>query len=354
MTESVYNVEEVAGKGMGCVATKDIKKGSLVLREKPALFIEKQDPKSCFKSFSMMISENQETYLALYNAYDCDSAEWSSTMRVSHKDACNWISGLGANDLSGLSQEMALTVWQICLTNSFDNGVCLNTSRFNHSCNANGHNFWETKTETRELRAWRDIKQGEEITLTYKVFWMETREERRTILKEGFNFHCECEACEITEEEVQREAKSCELFKEEEMRMKELKRFSTRECNLQEAKCLKQMWRLAREMKAINRKYFLWEIVEELFDVSCQAYMSTTMSMSMSPTIKDGEKARLIKDINVFASTGLKMAKKLFGVDGVPVHEGKPNKQEAVMWRARKEDPVKYFLKEYEGACEFI
>ena len=180
MTESVYNVQEVAGKGMGCVATKDIKKGSLVLREKPALFIEKQDPKSCFKSFSMMISENQETNLALYNAYDCDSTEWSSAMRLSHEDTCNWISGLGANDLSGLSQEMAVTVWQVCLTNSFDNGVCLNTSRFNHSCNANGHNFWETKTETRELRAWRDIKQGEEITLTYKVFgWRPERSEGR-------------------------------------------------------------------------------------------------------------------------------------------------------------------------------
>ena len=141
MLESVYNVEEVAGKGMGCVATRDIKKGSLVLREKPALFIEKQDPKSWFSTFSIMNSEDQESYLALYNFYDCDSTDWSSYMRISHKNACNWISGPEANDLSGLSQEMALTVWQICITNSFDNGVCLKTSRFNHSCNANGHNF---------------------------------------------------------------------------------------------------------------------------------------------------------------------------------------------------------------------
>ena len=39
---------------------------------------------------------------------------------------------------------------------------------------------------------------------------------------------------------------------------------------LQEAKYLKQMYRFAREMKAISRKYFLWQLVQELFDVSCE------------------------------------------------------------------------------------
>ena len=96
--------------------------------------------------------------------------------------------------------------------------------------------------------------------------------------------------------------------------MKEFRDVGTRESMLQEAKCLKQMYRLAREMKVISRKYFLWKLVQELFDVSCQAYMSTTMNMSMSPIIKVGEKARLIKDINVFASTGLKMATTHFDV----------------------------------------
>ena len=78
------------------------------------------------------------------------------------------------------------------------------------------------------------------------LFWTETRDERRTILKEGYNFHCQCEACDITEEEVQKEARDCELFKEEEMKMKMFKTVGTRESMLQEAECLKRMGRLAK------------------------------------------------------------------------------------------------------------
>ena len=80
--------------------------------------------------------------------------------------------------------------------------------------------------------------------------------------------------------------------------MKEFRDVGTRESMLQEAKCLKQMYRLAREMKAISRKYFLWQLVQELFDVSCQAYMSTSI-------FKPDEKARLMKDVNFFASIAL-------------------------------------------------
>ena len=95
---------------------------------------------------------------------------------------------------------------------------------------------------------------------------------------------------EITEEEVQKEARDCVLFKEEEQRMKEFRAVGTRESMLQEAKCLKQMY---REMKAISRKYFLWKLVQELFDVSCQAYMSTSI-------FKADEKARVMKDVKFF------------------------------------------------------
>ena len=62
MTEGLYKKQEVAGKGMGCVATREIKKGSLVLRERPALFgQEKQTVGSMVGDFTMMTREDQKT-----------------------------------------------------------------------------------------------------------------------------------------------------------------------------------------------------------------------------------------------------------------------------------------------------
>ena len=301
------------------------------MKEKPVMLSQmNQEMGSGIRAFTMMTTENQIAYLKLYNAYDCDSTDWSSRMRIDLENVINWISVTGANDLCGLSPEMVVKICQIYHTNNFDSGLYQNMSRFNHSCHPNGHYFWDTATGTKELRAFMDIKKGEEITLTYMPFWTETREERRAILKEGYNFHCKCDACDITEEEVQKETWDCELFKEEEKKRNEFK--GTREGMLQEASCLKRMYKLGREMKGMNRNHFLGEIVEGLFHVSCQAYASTS---SFNPN----EKARLIKDVNIFASTGLKMATKLFG-------DTEPG---ALLWRARKEDPVKYFRKKNGG-----
>ena len=70
MADCDYKEHEVTGKGVGCVASRDIKKGSLVLREKPVVISpEKQDMASGIRAFTMMSIENHDAYLALYNAY---------------------------------------------------------------------------------------------------------------------------------------------------------------------------------------------------------------------------------------------------------------------------------------------
>ena len=66
-----------------------------------------------------------------------------------------------------ISSEEALKVMTIMDTNGFHNGVCLKMSRFNHSCQPNAQYFWNEDTNTRDVRALRDINQGEEITFSY-------------------------------------------------------------------------------------------------------------------------------------------------------------------------------------------
>ena len=67
-----YEVMQIEGKGLGCVATKDIKRGTLILREKAQIFkySEFGNPdwvKSVETSFKQMRKNNQE---CLYNSRD--------------------------------------------------------------------------------------------------------------------------------------------------------------------------------------------------------------------------------------------------------------------------------------------
>ena len=196
------------------------------------------------------------------------------------------------------------------------------------------------------MRALRDIKIGEEITVNYRQFWMMPREDRQTELKETYNFNCHCEACDITEQEIEKEANNCKLYWEEEKMKTNIKAIQgTYESVVKEAECLKRMYKLARVTKGISKKNFLWKIVEELFDVSCQGYLSAECQRG----IRETEKARWMKDIKLFAALGLKLATTIFGVDGVPLREAEA---EAQKWKSRERDPLKYFRQEYGGAVK--
>ena len=74
MSSPVYKVTEIEGKGLGCVAISDIKKGSLILMEKPQLCVETEERnwssiwiKSLLKSFYEMSKADQLEYMTLHN-----------------------------------------------------------------------------------------------------------------------------------------------------------------------------------------------------------------------------------------------------------------------------------------------
>ena len=48
-----------------------------------------------------------------------------------------------------------------------DNGLFLRISRFNHSCVPTAEFVWNEKKRLQEIRAIRNIKKGEEITICY-------------------------------------------------------------------------------------------------------------------------------------------------------------------------------------------
>jgi hypothetical protein len=298
-TDTLYSEEDVAGKGVGCIASKDIKKGSLILREIPALFTDVRDGpvtiasgKKIIGAFVEMSGEDQERYMTLYNANYGRNAN----------DQWIWF-----NETSmGISKDQASEVLQIYCTNSFHNGVCLKMSRFNHSCRSNAQYFWNVDTHTRDIRAMRKIKQGEEITVNYQeVHCTATKEERQTLLKKAWNFDCHCKACDATEAEIKNNDSLCKLYNEENWRKDKFEQNGLMD---KEAECVKQMYRLAKDMKTFSRKIVLQSIVQEAFNVTCQGAMSEQFSRN-----REEVKAAWMKDARTFATIGLRIATTLYG-----------------------------------------
>ena len=91
MMSVLYSERRLAGKGIGCIASKDIKKGSLVLRERPQLLIPEQDnpthqgavhhAENVVKAFMEMSKEDQEGYMKLHNKFNDDRTAWSERLK---------------------------------------------------------------------------------------------------------------------------------------------------------------------------------------------------------------------------------------------------------------------------------
>lgn len=78
-------------------------------------------------------------------------------------------------------------------------GIFPETARINHSCRPNAQHAWNEKLAGMMVHAVREIKEGEELTLSYIVGG--PSEERKSNLKNFFNFDCHCELCDLPTDE---------------------------------------------------------------------------------------------------------------------------------------------------------
>ena len=141
----LFKEENVPGKGVGCVAMKNIKKGTLVLRETPQLYFPEQkegssldayreNAEAVIEGFTRMSRDDQRKYLELCNNFEGDRGNLSPGMNIDFDAVME-----ATNDMTfpTLCKGKALKVWSIYKTNGFPNGVFLKMSRFNHSCRPN-------------------------------------------------------------------------------------------------------------------------------------------------------------------------------------------------------------------------
>jgi hypothetical protein len=345
--DSLYQIAKIhQGKGLGCVALNDIKKGTLILREKPQCFANQTDnsnrkvqslsihfllsvifrklfwqascclsvailwpfciqsvsilwPFCCLlswlvtqvwnaisdggimkiqgliKSYNRMNKDDQEEYLKLYNKFkDLNFLTYEEKKHLEKQKKCLQEVFRMNRDQIDIFQE----IYGIYFTNVYEMGLCLKTSRFNHSCVSNSQVFWNEKHETRDIRAVSKIKAGKEITVRYGSSNLEMKnfKIRQEHLWMGWKFNCCCPLCE-------EEAENChdekyENFESLKQEAETLFRQSNNPLHFgldnmrREVQCYKEMYELAEEKQA-SRMFILSDIVKEGFNAAVQGYL---------------------------------------------------------------------------------
>jgi hypothetical protein len=162
-----YKCVTIPGKGMGMIATRDIENGELIIQEEPVFDVRRYSRIDYLvDQFKKLSSTEQEAVMNLHNAHP------------------------EFGELHGIMN-----------TNSLKRGdnsiLCLEVSRFNHSCLPNAEYTFSEPYQ--RVYAIRNIKKGDELCVSYSVFEGDI-ESVRLELKTKYGFDCMCELCDMKDE----------------------------------------------------------------------------------------------------------------------------------------------------------
>jgi hypothetical protein len=172
-----YAIKEIPGKGKGLIATKDIPAGTRIVSEE-AIIDSGREVASMhqlqiriYQKFSSLREDQQREFLSMHNVYP-----YSNSMQrycgIFRTNALPFGPGINVA------------------------GIFPHACRINHACDNNASNFWSASLNQITIQAVRDIRKGEEITISYlKSF--ENRQTRQEQLQDSFKFTCSCSLCSL-------------------------------------------------------------------------------------------------------------------------------------------------------------
>ena len=146
---SVYKVAEVEGKGLGCIATTDIEKGSIILEENPQIYEGTDEAwtlkwiKTLMKSFDQMSNTDQSEFLTLHEDFknfdNFPNSQEEQHYRMGFENTFEKLRSV--IDKIEQDPDKAEKIFKICciyVSNANTSAGCrIKTSRFNHSCEPN-------------------------------------------------------------------------------------------------------------------------------------------------------------------------------------------------------------------------
>ena len=100
------------------------------------------------EDFMKLEEENRKFYLSLSDSFKYLDNKEEERFALDIEA----IQVLSRKQAFPIAEEIAARVWGIFNTNAFENGVCMNLSRVNHSCSPNTEFVWNNELRTQELR----------------------------------------------------------------------------------------------------------------------------------------------------------------------------------------------------------
>lgn len=174
LNPSEYAIRSIQHKGKGIIARVGIASGTRVFVEKP-LFTASSPMGNVdnvvLAKVKALSKEQQRQYLSLHN--NCP----------------------GKNPFTGIFKTNALPCGAGSPVGAVYPTICL----INHTCIPNAHNSWNSKTRLETIHAIREIKAGEEITISYAEG---PAHKRLMKLRDAFGFECRCELCSRPASEI--------------------------------------------------------------------------------------------------------------------------------------------------------
>lgn len=172
---TMLRTQDIPGKGVGVIATRQIFVGTLVLSERPIIQV----------ASSTYQANLAHLVLAQLQKLDSHDREGFLALRNTHKQML---------PIEGIFKTNAIPLGR----GSSAGGIFLQCSRFNHSCTANAAYHWDANQKRERVFAIREINPEEEIVVSYlseDVWALPTKERKARILQE-FGFQCRCARCE--------------------------------------------------------------------------------------------------------------------------------------------------------------
>lgn len=147
VTDLMYALRDVPGKGKGLVATRMIPMGTRILSEEPVIRVPEaaSDTQalraSICKQVDALTLDQRQAFLSMHNIFDDDAA--SRYIGITRTNALPFGDRVG------------------------EGGIFPNACRINHACDNNSQKSWNGNINRHTVHAKRDIVNGEDITIFY-------------------------------------------------------------------------------------------------------------------------------------------------------------------------------------------
>ncbi|KAL1888631.1 hypothetical protein Sste5346_009423 [Sporothrix stenoceras] len=176
----ILKIQDIPDKGLGIVAGQAIPRGTILFRDQARILADVRFPQHVRRAQGQTLLHKAAGRLPEPD----DVRNLSRSIKAKPGEA------------RGLLEENVLSTNSFAATVDGISYMALfpEIARINHACNPTALTRFNDKDLTQQVIAFRDIKPGEEITISYTDFGL-THDARQETLKRRWGFECTCDLC---------------------------------------------------------------------------------------------------------------------------------------------------------------